>query len=335
MLRFVLILGLSLLSTLASGVASADNPPFKEWLANIQAQARVDGVSESTIAMLNDLEPDPRVLKFDKSQPEFTQTFEEYLAARVTQYRIDTAKKYYAEHRDVIEAIARDYAVDAPYLVAFWGIESNFGQYQGKYSIIRSLATLGHDERRSAFFTKELMTALKILDEGHIEPDKFVGGWAGAMGQNQFLPSSFLNYAQDYDKDGRKNIWSDTSDVWASIANYLKKNGWRQNSSWGAAVTLSAPIDFEALRPAKVKSGCRAFRHHTKELTVADWRKKGVTVPESLTGKFAMVIPEEGETNAYLVGPNFRGILAYNCANKYAVSVGLLADHIAQSVKPL
>jgi membrane-bound lytic murein transglycosylase B len=331
MLRFGWILGLSLLCT----VASADNPPFKEWLVDIQAQARADGISESTIAMLNDVELDPRVLKFDRRQPEFTQTFEEYLTGRVTQYRIDTGKKYYAEHRQALEAIARDYQVDAPYLVAFWGLESNFGQYQGKYSIIRSLATLGHDERRSTFFTKELMTALTILDEGHIDPDKFVGGWAGAMGQNQFLPSSFLNYAEDYDKDGRKNIWSDTGDVWASIANYLKKNRWRQNSSWGAVVTLSSSIDFEALRPAKVKSGCRAYRHHTKELTVENWREKGVVVPEGLDGKFAMVIPETGETNAYLVGPNFRGILAYNCANKYAVSVGLLADHIASSVAPL
>jgi len=309
--------------------ANAANPPFKQWLAGIQEQARVAGVSESTVALLNDLEPDPRVLRFDRRQPEFTQTFEEYLASRVTQYRIDTAKKYYLEHRSELERIAADYQVDAPYLVAFWGVESNFGQYQGKYSIIRSLATLGHDERRSAFFTKELMTALTILDEGHIEADKFVGGWAGAMGQNQFMPSSFLNYAQDYDKDGQKNIWSDTGDVWASIANYLKQNRWRQNSSWGMAVTLSSSIDFEALRPEKVRAGCRAYRHHTKVLSVDEWQAKGVKLPAGVEGKFAMVIPEQNETNAYLVGPNFGGILAYNCANKYAVSVGLLADQIA------
>ncbi|MFT7245524.1 MAG: membrane-bound lytic murein transglycosylase B [Candidatus Azotimanducaceae bacterium] len=324
MRRFVWIVGI----WMCSAGAIAENPPFQQWLAGIQAQARVAGVSESTIALLNDLEPDPRVLKFDSRQPEFTQTFEEYLASRVTQYRIDTAKKYYVEHRDVLERIAADYEVDASYLVAFWGVESNFGTYQGKYSIIRSLATLGHDERRSAFFTKELMTALTILDEGHIEADKFVGGWAGAMGQNQFMPSSFLNYAEDYDNDGQKNIWSNTSDVWASIANYLKKNRWRQNSSWGVAVTLTAPIDFEALRPAKVRAGCRAYRHHTKVLSVADWQAKGVKVPEGVEGKFSMVIPEPDETKAYFVGPNFGGILAYNCANKYAVSVGLLADQI-------
>jgi membrane-bound lytic murein transglycosylase B len=326
----VVMFSLLLLSVVGfSAPLYAENPPFRQWLNGIQEQARAEGISETTIALLNDLEPDPRVIKFDRRQPEFTQTFEEYLTARVTQFRIDKGRKFYAEYRSELEAIARDYQVDPQYLVAFWGVESNFGQYQGKYSIIRSLATLGHDERRSAFFTKELMTSLRILDEGHIEPEKYVGGWAGAMGQNQFLPSSFLNYAQDYDKDGRKNIWSDTSDVWASIANYLRKNGWKQNSSWGAAVTFSKAIDFESLRPEKVKKGCRAYRHHTKVLSVQEWQGMGVSIPDGVTGSFAMVIPEDNETRGYLVGPNFRGILAYNCANKYAVSVGMLADQIA------
>ncbi len=308
----------------------AKNPPFPEWLKGVQAEALEQGISEKTVALLDNLEPDPRVIKFDRRQPEFTQTFEEYLTARVTDYRITKAREYYNEHREQLEAIAKKYKVDAPYLVAFWGLESNFGQYQGKYSIIRSLATLGHDERRSAFFTRELMKALTILDEGHIDPEQFVGGWAGAMGQNQFMPSSFLNYAQDFDGDGRKNIWNNQSDVWASIANYLQKNGWRADSSWGARVELSEKIDFASLKPESTPKGCRAYRHHTKALTVADWQSRGVVVPESLDSSrsYAMVVPDKGESRAYLVGPNFRGILAYNCANKYAVSVGLLADKI-------
>lgn len=312
--------------------AAAQNPPFPEWLKGIQAEALEQGVSEATVALLNDLEPDPRVIKFDRRQPEFTQTFEEYLAARVTKYRIDTGRKYFHENRAKLEEIAKAYNVDAAYLVAFWGLESNFGQYQGKYSIVRSLATLGHDERRSAFFTRELMKALKILDEGHIEADKFVGGWAGAMGQNQFMPSSFLNYAEDFDADGRKNIWNNHVDVWASIANYLNKNGWRANSTWGARVEVTEPIDFANMKPEKTPRGCRAYRHHTAALTLDDWRAKGVKVDEGLddSRKYAMVIPDDGESNAYLVGPNFRGILAYNCANKYAVSVGLLADYIVE-----
>jgi membrane-bound lytic murein transglycosylase B len=311
--------------------AMAQNPPFPKWLEGIQAEARSQGVSEATVALLNDLEPDPRVIKFDRRQPEFTQTFEEYLTARVTRYRIDTGRKYFNENRKKLDEIAAQYDVDANYLVAFWGLESNFGQYQGKYSIIRSLATLGHDERRSAFFTRELMRALKILDEGHIAPDNFVGGWAGAMGQNQFMPSSFLNYAEDFDQDGKKNIWSNQVDVWASIANYLQKNRWQANSAWGARVEVTESIDFAALKPEKTPKGCRAYRHHTMALSVEDWQIRGVKVPADLdtSRSYAMVVPDEGETNAYLVGPNFRGILAYNCANKYAVSVGLLADLIA------
>jgi len=307
---------------------------FGDWLDDIKVQARAKGFKESTLAVLDNIEHDPRVLKFDRRQPEFVQTFEEYLTARVTQYRIDTAREYYRNNKKRLGEIAGTYKVDPQYLLAFWGLESNFGQYQGKYSIIRSLATLGHDPRRSAFFTKELFNALQILDEGHIPAEKFVGGWAGAMGQNQFLPSSFLTYAQDYDGDGRKNIWSNQDDVWASIAFYLKKHNWKRGLGWGMSVRLNDEIDFESLRPEKIPRGCRAYRHHTRPLTLEAWRVKGVDIPENHDEKssYAMVIPESGESSAYLVGPNFKRILAYNCANKYAVSVGLLADAIVEGI---
>ena len=310
--------------------ARAENPPFDVWLEQVRATALEQGIKPATLKVLDGLEPDPRVLKFDRRQPEFTQTFEEYLTARVTKYRIDKGRQYYRDNLEDLKAIATAYDVDPQFLVAFWGLESNFGSYQGKYSIIRSLATLGHDPRRTTFFTKELLKALTILDQGHIPAEQFVGGWAGAMGQNQFMPSSFLNYAQDFDKDGKKNIWSNQLDVWASIANYLQRNGWRQGEPWGYPVTLTSPIDFETLRPEAPKKGCRAYRHHTRPLSITEWQSKGVDVPQSLDpeSSYAMVIADEGEQNAYLVGPNFRGILSYNCANKYAVSVGLLADEI-------
>lgn len=330
-LLFVIFLAFSLLAN-TDIVLAKENPEFSVWLETIREEAREKGIGESTIKELDNLKPDPRVLRFDRKQPEFVQTFEEYLTARVTKYRIKTGRKYYQENREVLEKIAEKYQVDAPYLVAFWGLESNFGSYQGKYSILRSLATLAHDPRRTTFFTKELFKALQILDEGHIESTKFVGGWAGAMGQNQFMPSSFLNYAQDFDGDGKKNIWNNRLDIWASIANYLNKNRWHQGKIWGLSATLDQDLDFDQLKPTKKVSGCRAFRHHTKALTLAEWSKLGVTVSgrDDDTAKYAMVKPDEGEKKAYLVGPNFRGILAYNCANKYAVSVGLLADQIAQ-----
>jgi membrane-bound lytic murein transglycosylase B len=313
-----------------AGSSDTPNQSFSDWLVGIKVQAKEKGISENTIRTLDNLEPDPRVLKFDKKQPEFVQTFEEYLTARVTDYRIKKGRKYYRDNQEELEKIAHEYQVDAAFLVAFWGLESNFGTYQGKYSIVRSLATLAHDPRRTTFFTKELFKALQILDEGHISKEKFVGGWAGAMGQNQFMPSSFLNYAQDFDGDGKKNIWSNQSDVWASIANYLSKNRWRQGEIWGLVASIEKPVDYDSLKPEKKRSGCRAFRHHTKALSLADWDKLGVKVEgrsEDL-GKYAMVKADEGESTGYLVGPNFRGILAYNCANKYAVSVGLLADKI-------
>lgn len=320
-------------SSIAQGAApEIDKDEFNAWLVELQAEAASRGFSPSTLEALTTIEPDPRVLGFDRKQPEFVQTFEQYLEKRVTAYRINKGREYYQDNKVLLEKIAADYDIDAQYLVAFWGLESNFGQYQGKYSIVRSLATLAYDPRRSTFFRKELFNALQILDEGHISADKFVGGWAGAMGQNQFMPSSFLNYAQDYDGDGRKNIWQNNADVWASIANYLAKNRWKEGQTWGAKVNLAgATADFVSLKQAKPPSGCRAYRHHTEKLSHADWQKHGIQVPTDagLPDPIAMVIPEAGEKNGYLVGPNFSRILSYNCANKYAVSVGLLADEIA------
>ncbi len=311
----------------------ADNVSFEEWLEGIRQQATEKGIQTSTLKVLDGLAPDPRVLKFDRAQPEFVQTFEEYLTARVTQYRIDTARKHFQENRNKLEEIAGAYSVDAQYLIAFWALESNFGRYQGKYSIVRSLATLGHDPRRSGFFTRELFNALQILDEGHVPAEEFVGGWAGAMGQNQFMPSSFLRYAQDYDGDSKKNIWSNRHDVWASIAYYLKQHGWKREQKWGGAVKLTDEIEFDSLRPQKVRKGCRAYRHHTRVLSIAEWKKLGVQTERlAEADEYAMVIPDAGESSAYLVGPNFSKILAYNCANKYAVSVGLLADEIVRQV---
>ena len=325
--RFLLALSI----TFCGGAAFADErPPFSEWLLGIKAQALDQGIDEKTLSVLDGLEPDPRVLGFDRNQPEFVQTFDEYLTARVSADRIRMARERFRENRVVLDEIADAYNVDPEYMIAFWGLESSFGRFQGKYSVVRSLATLAYDPRRTTFFTKELLSALKILSEGHVPPDEFVGGWAGAMGQNQFLPSSFLNYAQDFNGDGRKNIWSDEVDVWASIANYLAKNGWRRDRGWGTTVTVPSALDVDGLKPEKVATGCTALRQHTRRLPVAEWKRLGVTgnLDRLTQSEYALVFPEEGTDVSYLVGGNYRSILSYNCANKYAVSVGLLADLI-------
>jgi len=316
-----------------SHIAEAQSP-FEKWLEDVHAEALEKGISQ-TIAdsVLNHLEPDPRVLGFDRRQPEFVQTFEEYLTARVTTDKVKKGERLLRENRTSLNRIGESYGVDPRYLIAFWGLESSYGKHQGTYQVVRSLATLAYDPRRSTFFRAELFNALQILDEGHIEPEKMLGGWAGAMGQNQFLPSSFLNYAQDFGGDGHKDIWNDRVDVWASIANYLKKNGWRNNQSWGMKVQLPSGFysKFADLKPDKRSDGCRALRHHTRKLDVATWQQMGVrngsggALPET-DFKTALIITEGSQDFTYMVFPNFRTILSYNCANKYAVSVGMMVD---------
>ncbi len=321
--------------TAQEGISNEKKPDFSgfdEWLHKTAKEAEAKGIRAETIEVaFRDLEPDPRVIRFDRKQPEFVQTFDQYLAARVTVGRIKQARDYYGKEQKLLQEIAGRYQVDPEYLVAFWGLESSFGRYQGKYSIIRSLATLGYDPRRSTFFTKELFKALQILDEGHVTPEEFVGGWAGAMGQNQFMPSSFLNYAADFDGDGKKNIWSSRADVWASIANYLHKNGWKKGAGWGARVAIPDGFDIAPLIPQKKSKGCRALRHHTQKMTPEEWEVLGISADKNLLAeqKYALVVPDDGITSSFLVGGNFRTILSYNCANKYAVSVGLLAGKTA------
>ncbi len=309
---------------------SVEELSFNEYLTKVAEDAKARGISEETINLAFDgLEPDPRVIGFDRKQPEFVQTFEQYLTARVTEFRVREGQRLFAEHRELLEAVEAKYDVDAEYIVAFWGLETSYGRYQGKYAIIRSLATLGNDPRRSRFFTSELLHALQVLDEGHVPLDKFVGAWAGAMGQGQFLPSSFLNFAEDFDGDGRKDVWSNEADVFASIANYLSKNGWRENAGWGARVTVPEDLDLAALKPESHDTRCRALRHHTRKMSIGEWRELGVNISDEPGDQaYALVIPDEGEFTTYLAGGNYRTILSYNCANKYAVSVGLLADQV-------
>ncbi len=319
------------LGCLSLTAGAEESRTFDEYLAQVRQHATERGIRKATLEQaFVDLTPDPRVIRFDRRQPEFVQTFEEYLTARVSAARISQARTHYREHEQTLDRIAESFGVDPEYLVAFWGLESSFGRYQGKYDIVRSLATLGHDARRSAFFTRELHAALKILDEGHVTRSDFVGGWAGAMGQNQFLPSTFLNYAVDFDRDGRKDIWANRLDIWASIANYLSSHNWRRGAGWGFAVKIPSTFDIDELPPAKTDGGCRALRQHTEKRSLAEWRTNGIERSTATDGdlRYALILPAKGDTGSYLVGGNFRSILAYNCANKYAVSVGLLADAI-------
>ena len=324
----------SLLFLVVSAVAfAAASSPFQVWLKTIKREAISRGISPKTASVLDTVEPDPRVLLFDRNQPEFVQTFDEYLRARVTDDKVRVAREKYRENLESLQSIGDKYGVEPEYIVSFWGLESGFGKHQGKYSVVRSLATLAYDQRRPEFFRKELFAALQILDEGHVSPNELVGGWAGAMGQNQFMPSAFLKYAQDFDGDGKKNIWTDNEDVWASIANYLHDNGWKKGAGWGMQVLLTRNLDMDSLRPKDVDSGCTAFREQTRRLPVATWQSLGVQgdFENAKQPAYAMIVPADGVKIAYLAGGNFDAILSYNCANKYAVSVGMMADLIRWS----
>ena len=315
-------------------------PPFAPWLAELKAEALAVGISQATLERaLAGLEPDPDVIARDRRQPEFTQTAAQYLAKRVSPTRIAQGREMMRRHRALLAAVEKAYGVQPRFIVAIWGLETNYGRYTGDWSVVRSLATLAWDRRRSSYFRTELINALKILDAGHIAPEAMRGSWAGAMGQSQFMPSSFLRYAEDFDGDGRRDIWGDPADVFASIANYLKKAGWRSDLTWGRPVRL--PADGAALwehvrRTAPPKSCGRALRDHSRLLPLAEWQMLGVRrmdgrdLPNRPTLPASLVQPDGPESQAYLTYSNFRAILRYNCSNLYALAVGLLADAIKE-----
>jgi membrane-bound lytic murein transglycosylase B len=298
------------------------NPDFSAWLREVRDEARRNGIRETTLEKaFNNLQPIPRVLELDRNQPEFKLTYRQYMERVVPQARVEKGRKMLAENRALIEPIARKYGVPANYLVAFWGVETDFGRVTGGFQVIPALATLAHDGRRSAFFRKELMFALQIVDEGNVTPDKMTGSWAGAMGQCQFMPSSFVRFAVDANGDGRKDLWTDKGDVFASAANYLGQSGWKGSESWGRAVTLPKTFD------RKLGGDARRTFKTWAALGVRD--AQGKPLPPS-DQSAALIIPDIDETAAFLVTDNYFTILKWNRSTFYALAVGQLADALAK-----
>ena len=296
---------------------------FAEWRDGVRSEALDLGISMAIFdAAFADVEPIPRVIELDRSQPEVTLAFDQYVERVVPESRVAKGRTLLAEHRDLLEPIGRKYGVPPRFIVALWGIETNFGQYLGGFPVIASLATLAYDGRRSAYFRQELLHALRILQDGHITPEAMMGSWAGAMGQSQFMPSSFVNYAVDHDGDGRRDIWGTQGDVFASAANYLAQAGWRAGETWGRQVTLPAGFD-HALTGLEVKK------------TLAEWqalglrRANGSGLPQAdISG--SVVLPGGEGGPAYLVYNNYRTIMRWNRSFYFATSVGLLADGIGR-----
>jgi membrane-bound lytic murein transglycosylase B len=310
-----------LLGAAAPGTASAPSDGFERWLADLEAEALERGISNQTVeAALDGVEPIARVIELDRGQPRSPRDFCGYLDRRLTETRIARGRRVLKEQRALLEEITAAYGVPSRYLVALWGLETNFGDYLGDFPVIASLVTLAYDSRRGDAFREQVLAALRIVEEGHQDPQGMRGSWAGATGQVQLMPTTFLEYAVDYDGDGRKDVWTSLPDALATAANYLRESGWRSGETWGRQVQLPAALHRDAgllRRPRPLahwqQSGVRSV--DGGELPVADIRG-------------SIVLPVRKPDPAFLVYRNYRTFLAWNNSPFFAISVGALADEI-------
>jgi membrane-bound lytic murein transglycosylase B len=310
------------ITLLLSTIATAQQQSWSSWVAQVRAEALKQGISESLLneAFADIHEPSKQVKGLARSQPEHRLTYTKYRNSRVDAYRIAIGRKEYKKNQTLLTEIGNQYGVDPCFITSFWGMETSYGSYMGNFPVIKSLATLAYDSNRPDFFRRELFLALHILNDGHVTLQRFKGEWAGASGQPQFLPSSWVKYAVDYDGDGRKDIWDSKADVFASIANYMKLNGWKAGEPWATYVKLPANFDM-------------ALEGKTIIKPVSEWNALGVRTE---TGQplphqdlqASIVQPNGGPV--FLAYPNYRMILRYNNSIYYAGAIGYLADSICQ-----
>lgn len=299
---------------------------FPAWLKELCREARDMGISEKTLdEALKSVTPIARVIELDRKQPEKTISFARYRNSILSEWRIKKGRAMLREHKDLLQKVSSHYGVAPQYLVALWGIETGYGNYTGGFDVVSALATLAFDARRSAFFRKELLIALQIIEQGHISAKEMRGSWAGAMGQNQFMPSSFKNFAVDFDGDGRTNIWDSHADIFASSANYLSKSGWREGERWGREVQIPRHLQDNLISGDVRKS-------------LEEWANAGVTLPggkslpQAQGFEASLVAPDGRDGPVYLVYNNYRTILKWNRSDYFATSVGLLADRISTAL---
>ena len=306
--------------------------PFDDWLQELVREARDRGYGDDLIdATLAGLQPLPRVITNDRSQAELVVGFERYYRTRVTPPFVRRGRELARAHRRLLERIEEAYDVQRRFVLAIWGIETRYGRVTGGTPVFQALATLAWEPRRADFFRGELFDALSMVSRGHIDARSMTGSWAGAMGQPQFMPSSYLRYAEDFDRDGRRDIWRSTADALASIANYLEGWGWNDEFTWGREVRLTPEVrEAVAQQTTQRTDGCYAMRNMTERIPLDDWRRLGVrrvdgrALPDGDV-KAGLV---ETDTRSFLVYENYDAILRYNCAHYYALTVALLADQI-------
>jgi peptidoglycan lytic transglycosylase B len=319
--------------------APAARPSFTEWLDGVRAEALSRGIRQDVIdSALGDVaEPLPVVLQRDRAQAESVLSLETYIRKRLTATLVKRGRDAYGRYRPTLEQVSAKYGVPTRIIAGIWGIESNFGGFSGIRPTVRALATLAWDPRRATFFRGELFNALEILNRGDIEPARLKGSWAGAMGQPQFMPSSYLQFAEDFDGDGRRDIWGTPGDIFASIANYLRGHGWTTGQDWGREVKLSKTVAAQLMATMAHRTGaCQATRDMTVPLTLNEWREHGVRAldgtPLPASEQQASLV--SGSSRHFLAYDNYDALLAYNCANAYALSVVILGERVARPATP-
>lgn len=323
--KWVIAFFLAVFLNCANHAALSENTEsWTAFLAHLRRDALAEGIRPDVFdkAFVDVHAPSPRVLRLDKSQPEKRLRFLEYRNSRVDALRIQLGRHELHRHQEVLTDISRQFGVNACFIVSIWGLETSYGRFKGKFPVIQSLATLAYNPRRSAYFRNELLSALHMLNDDQVSLSEFKGEWAGASGHCQFMPSTWFKYAMDYDNTGRADIWNNVNDALASIANFLAKNGWRQNDPWAIQVILPANVN-----PAWITINTSK--------TVAEWLQLGIEpLDKNLPAKelqASLIYPEGGP--ALLVFDNFKTLLKWNRSNYYVGALGYLAEEICE--KPL
>jgi len=297
---------------------------FTKYVEGLKKEAIESGIDENTVNnAFKKVKFLHRSVSSDKQQPEFKMTLDTYIPRAVPNWKIKQARKAYQDNYTLLQKIGKEYGVQPRFIVALWGVETNFGRLTGRHNVISSLTTMAYEGRRETLFKKQLFAALTILEQGHITQDKFIGSWAGAMGQVQFMPTSYLNYAVDYDGDGKKDIWNTPGDVFASAANYLKTEGWDDTYTWGRQITL--PEDFN-IELAGIK----------QQKSLIEWQALGVrryngqALP-NVDLQASVVIPDDENGRVYLAYNNYKVLMHWNRSYYFATAVTYLSDRIISS----
>lgn len=339
MRRILLVLVVVVLLPRHAALQSTSAPPaepalpFDEWLAELIAEADDKGFDDNLIKQtLAGLEPLPRVIQADRSQAELNPGLDRYLSTRVTRPVVSRGRQLMRQHATLLARIQREFGVQPRFVVAIWGMETRYGRITGREPIFRALATLAWEPRRAAYFRDELFNALTIVQHGHIDARSMLGSWAGAMGHPQFMPSSYLKHAVDFDEDGRTDIWRSVPDALASIANYLESYDWQDDETWGREVRVPARARERIMADVPMRTeGCFAIRNMTERRKLGNWHEFGVVRADGTRLPRADVdasLVTTGDERTFLVYRNYEALLGYNCAHYYALSVAMLADRL-------